>query len=59
LEHSLLFSWAIWFVLSLHLVGFFFIFGFLSKTIGMSIIEAMEKKTHNKAISADAKKPRG
>ncbi len=55
----MLFSWAIWFVLSLHLVGFFFIFGFLSKTIGMSIIEAMEKKTHNKAISADAKKPRG
>jgi hypothetical protein len=40
-------SWAIWFVLLLHLVGLFFIFGVLSRTIGKPCLEAMEKKTHN------------
>lgn len=40
-------SWAIWFVLLLHLIGLFFIFGVLARIIGKSILEALKGKTHN------------
>jgi hypothetical protein len=46
-DHEWLTSWAIWFVLLLHFIGLFFIFGVLAKTIGKPVLEAMEKKTHN------------
>jgi hypothetical protein len=40
-------SWLVWFVLFLHLAGLFFIFGCLTKVIGKSILEAIDKKTPN------------
>jgi hypothetical protein len=53
-DHAWLALWAIWFVLLLHLIGLFFIFGVLAKTIGKPVLEAMEKKTHNQAPQSTA-----
>jgi hypothetical protein len=40
-----LFSWFTWFVLALHLIGLFFVFGNLSRAIAKPIVEAERAKS--------------